>query len=267
MPDPVKVLYCAIPPLAWAWDNGGSIVCREHLQRLSAIDGSDLHVCTIGPKQWSPAAREIVKNFSAEYHPIEFPADNQDLNPPFWLLGRRWPFIFEKLALDKAQTDDDFAGLLARVEPDIVVVDYLLTALFVPSLFKSSARIITITMNPEAQLFGQSRRQNRIDAQSSNSMIAEARFKHFEREVYKRSDAVVAFAAGDLPRNMKTGAIAVCIEPALNEQVECWQPTENNHLFFVGNVAHYPNYLAVQWLAEEFAPELRKSTPERCRSR
>ena len=259
MRDQVKVLYCAFPTLPA--ENGGSIVCRQNIERLSEVANCRLHVCTINDKSVTSATNAIVKRFGADFHPIEFTTGNSDRNC-FFPLGRQWPFPLEQLALDKARTDSDFFTLMNAVEPDIVIVDYLLTALFVPSLFNSNARIITITINREAQFFGQLRRLNRIDGRSSNSMIAEARLRRFEREVYERSDAVVALSAGDIPSNRQPGTLAFCIEPALNDRTQRWQLTESNHLLFVGNINHYPNYLAIQWLAQECAPELLRIAPE-----
>jgi glycosyltransferase involved in cell wall biosynthesis len=258
MLNKIKALYCAVPPLAG--DNGGGIVCREHIQRLSEVEGCDLHVCAIGDKSITSLGRPVVDDFGATFHSINFTSTDQGIDS-FWLPGRRWPFTLEKLALDKAHTDGDFSRLLKQIQPDVIVVDYLLTALFVPSIFKSDARIITITMNREAIFFGQLRKLGKIDAQSSNSVIAEARLKRFEQDVYARSDAVVAFSPGDLPQHRNPDVITACIEPALNAETERWQLTESTHLFFVGNIVHYPNYLAIQWLANDFAPELRKVAP------
>jgi glycosyltransferase involved in cell wall biosynthesis len=273
MPEKLKVLYCTVVPLVG--DNGGTIVCREHIQRLSEVEGCHLHVCAIGHKSFTSLGRPVADNFDATFHSIDFSSTDVssfwskiaarflnriEVRPPFF--GRRWPFTLERTALDTRHTDDDFSQLLRQIQPNVIVIDYLFTALFIPSIFKSDARIVTITMNREAAFFRDLRKLGKTDGQSSNSIISEYRLKRFERDVYARSDAVVAFSPGDLPQQKNPDVITACIEPALNAETERWQLTESTHLFFVGNIVHYPNYLAVQWLANKFAPEFRKVAPE-----
>jgi glycosyltransferase involved in cell wall biosynthesis len=78
----------------------------------------------------------------------------------------------------------------------------------------------------------------------------------FERWVYRRSSAVVALTSADLPTFHGRPRIREVIPPAFDPSPERWSWTGRRYLSFVGSVGHYPNRLAVEWLATRLAPAL-----------
>jgi glycosyltransferase involved in cell wall biosynthesis len=255
MPKNLSVLYGTV--VSMIGDNGGSLVCREHVQRLAAVDSVDLHVCVMGPVSETTGSGKFVNSLGAKFHPIEFkPGRNASR---IWRLpGQLWPFSMEKLALEHPNVDVVFDRLVDQINPDVIMVDYLMTGLFIPSTFHRATRLVTITLNREASFYGQMRRLGRLGSDVSNSLIAQVRLALFERAVYGTSDAIVALSYGDVPKLLHSRVQKTVIEPALNEHSSRWRYREAGHIFFVGNISHFPNYLAVKWLAEKFSASLEK---------
>ena len=253
-----SVLYTTI--VSMVGDNGGSLVCREHVQRLAAVDSVDLHVCVIGPVYQTAGSGTFVNSLGAKYHPIEF-TSAADISDIRWSPAQRWPFSMEKLALERPKIDLAFDRLVDQINPDVVIVDYLMTCLFIPSIFRRTTRLATITLNQEASFYGQLRRSGRLGPEASNSLIAQIRLALFERAVYSTSDAVVALSGGDVPKLLNSRVKKAVIEPALDEHSSRWRYREAAHIFFVGNISYFPNYLAVKWLAEKFSPCLEENAP------
>ena len=119
-----------------------------------------------------------------------------------------------------------------------------------------------ITHNKEADLHAQMRRTARLQHGVSRSVVAQWRLGRFERAVLRSSDAVVFLSEGDLPDEHKSREHATVIEPVLDASPHRWTYTGCREIFFVGNIDHCPNFLAVRWLAEQFAPALAQSCPD-----
>ena len=258
MSDKLRVLYSTIVSLMG--DFGGSLVCREHVQRLAALESVDLNVCTIGVVSETERSRVFVNTLGANFHPIEF-APSDSTPHVCWSLAQRWPFLMEKSALRLPRIDLAFDRLVDQINPDVVILDYLMTGLFIPSIFRRAIRLVTITLNREASFYGQLRRMGRLGPDVSSSIVAQVRLALFEQAMYRTSDAVVALSPGDVPKLLHPRVQKNVIEPALDEHSSRWRFREAAHIFFVGNISHFPNYLAVQWLAEKFGPCLRKYAP------
>lgn len=257
----VKILYFTAVPLAKA-DNGGSIVCRYHVQQLAACEGFELHVSTFGNADQESGTREFVGAIVTGYHPIHY----RVAPPPsklvrIWSPAGRWPFLLKSEARAYSDVDWQFRTLVERLKPDIVVIDFLLSALFVSSVFSMPVRIITITLNKEAEFHAQMRRFGKLLPGVSTSIIAQWRLAHFERSVYCNSDTVVVLSQGDLPSDPRVRPRAAILEPILDESPDRWRFCKSQEFFFVGNTAHFPNFFAVKWLAEQFAPALAQRCP------
>lgn len=216
----IKVLYFTSTPLANA-NNGGSIVCRYHLERLADCESFELHASTFGTLEQVRDTRQFIESLGAQYHPIIYRAAR--LPSRFlrkWIPAWRWPFLLEHEALTHRDVDWQFRDLVDKLKPDIVVIDYVLAALFIRSIFSTRVRIVTITLNREAEFHAQMRRAGRLWPQISKSIIAEWRIARFERSVYHNSDAVIALSEGDLPTHL--GSRTVAIEPILDRSQDRW---------------------------------------------
>jgi hypothetical protein len=258
--EKTRLLYFTVVPMARA-DNGGSIVCRYHVQRLAACEGIDLHVCTFGAEGRMRDEGEFLRQIGVAYHPIhggaptavsKFKKKLRKLQKKY-SPSHRLPFMLEAEAMYNTAADNQFCALLKLLSPDIVVIDYLYSALFIKSVFSMPVRIITITLNREAEFHAEMRRLGKLDPNTSTSFLAQWRLSRFENAVYRNSDAVVALSRNDLPTTNKNTAV---LAPILDAPPRRWNCSGNRRMFFVGNIQHYPNFLAMKWLAEQFAPAL-----------
>lgn len=259
MANRLKVLYFTSVYLG-GQQSGGTLVCAEHIRILSSLDSVDLTVVTTGPG----AALGFIENsgtaqFNLDYRKLEKPLRPQvrSLRP-----SRRWPFPWELLAGSQPHIDENLGLLLLRTKPDVVVVDYVLSAIWAPNVYRTGIPCITITLNREAEFFSLARRLGNVQPDTSPTAVAEWRLNRFERWVYRNSAAVVALSKGDVPKTLPRGTEGLAIEPMLAAREPRWRYAATKRLFFVGNVAHFPNLEAIQWLATRFAPALASTDPE-----
>jgi glycosyltransferase involved in cell wall biosynthesis len=260
---PYRVLYFTAVDIG-SGDNGGAMVCREHIQRLVGSDRIELTVCSMESAGADRDQRvgEFVGAMGARHHHLtSSPSHDVQLDPRSWCPRLRWPFNWELAAMQRPHIDTGFLRLVRELRPDAVVVDYVLSAIYVTSLFRDPVRRITVTLNREAEFHRRARIRGALPPNVSHSPVVDWRVGRFERWVYNNSQAVVALTPNDLPRGLRRGVKTVVIEPVLDERSERWRFCGANQLFFVGNIAHYPNREAVEWLATRLAPQLERIQP------
>jgi hypothetical protein len=179
------------------------------------------------------------------------------------LAGRgRWPFSSEPFAVGQRHVDLAFKRLALTIQPDVVVIDYLFSALFIPSVFDLDTRRILVNLNNETKFFAEQCQLGRNNKRTSSSVMARWRLARFERAVCSKCDEVVGLSVNDFPPDISKVTRTRVLPPVLDASPMRWSPSGEASLFFVGNVAHYPNFLAIKWLAEEFAPALAEVMPK-----
>jgi glycosyltransferase involved in cell wall biosynthesis len=259
------ILFCTIVPL----DNssGGTIVCREHLQRIARTPGVkvDVFAPNIGEEN---ATGDFVQSLGATFHPLEWgiPTETGAALRRGCLFGLsasdRFAFMLEKQAFRNWRTDLHFREIFQQVRPDVIVLDYLYTALFLPSAFHCGVPVSVVTLNRERDFYRQQRELARLPADAADSSFAEWRLGRFEGEVYANADSLVVLSPNDIPADPVVAARTTVIEPVLEPCARKWSWADGRNLFFVGNIVHYPNFAAVRWLCESLAPALEKVDPE-----
>jgi Glycosyl transferases group 1 len=252
---PTRTLYFTAVPL-FPTTNGGALSCRNHVRRLAEDPEIDLVVCSTGPNEESEPNRQAVEPLGAEFAFLPFRDAPDGRLPLSRRIGRCWPFLFEASAVAQPHVDTLFMELVRTVEPQVVIVDYLPSASFVPSVYSAAVRRVTITLNRETNYYRELRRLGTLPPDASDSWVAERRLSHFERKVYRRSDGVVALAAADLPAWRGRPRLRVVIPPVFDPQLSRWHPTGSRSILYVGNVAHDPNRQAIEWLCTRLAPKL-----------
>jgi len=246
------ILFATVVPLDTS--SGGTIVCREHVHRIVGTPNSDIHIFA-HPGSSSCGSADFAASLGATFHPIEFSA-LPDERP---ISGH--PFSMERLAMLNPLIDLRFRELVAEIRPDVIVLDYLFTALFLPSAFYSWVPVVLVTQNREQEFFHDQRKLGRVGPGAANSKLAEWRLGRFENQVQAMSDHIVVLSSHDIPRDRQQAARTTVIEPMLEENAQKWHDEGRTNVFFVGNVNHYPNFAAVQWLCESFAPALATYAP------
>lgn len=253
---PIKVTYFTVVPLHYP-TSGGALCCRNHVRRLAQEPDVDLSVCVCGPPSDEPLNRSVVEPLGAEltFIPFRPSTDGSSAAPR---LARRWPFLYEAAALEHAHVEHDLMEALGHLQPDVVVVDYVPSASFARALYSGSLPRVTITLNREGAFYRDLLRHGEAPPGASPSRIAAVRAGRFERWVYRHSDAVVALTSSDLPAFGGRPHIRSAIPPAFDPSPTRWRWSGERRVLFVGNLGHYPNRLAVEWLATRLSPELER---------
>lgn len=244
-----KVLYFTVIVLGRP-DNGGSLVCRNHAQRIAETDGVELTICTFGvPPEHRVQERLFADSIGAHYIPIDAldrPRRQQS----------RWPFLLEVQSQTQCHVDGELCNILDSEQPDILVVDYLYSAAFIPSAYRrNNLRRVTITLNQEIKFFRELRHQEPLPPDTSSSPIAELRLLLFEQSIYSRSHGIVALCPEDLPFPRPTMRRTV-IRPIFDPKPQRWAGENGRDIFFVGDIRHYPNKFAVEWIVDRLSPAL-----------
>jgi hypothetical protein len=251
----IRTVYFTAVPL-FPDTNGGALCCRNHVHRLARDPTVDLVVCSTGPPDHGVLNREALEASDVEYRFLPFAAPSSRRPLRSWA-RRHWPFLYENDALAHPEIDGLFAAELRELDPDAVIVDYVPSASFVPSVYRRrSPPLVTITLNREGDYYRRLQRDRTLPPGSSASTVAVWRATRFERWVYEHSDAVVALAAGDLPRGPGRPRLREVISPVFDPHPTRWRDTGSRAVLFVGNIAHPPNRPALDWLCTRLAPAL-----------
>jgi glycosyltransferase involved in cell wall biosynthesis len=251
------ILFATIVPLDSS--SGGTIVCREHLRSIAAAAGTETHVyAPPGRSQGDP--RDFPTSVGAVFHPLDLAPPGADYPGRPAVSGH--PFSMERHAAENWRVDQRFCEIATEIQPDVIIIDYLYTALFIPSAFCSGVPVVMITLNREREFYRDQRGLGRVPPQARNSQLAEWRLGRFENEVHAMADHIVVLCSHDIPRQRQQAARTRVIEPMLQEHARKWCHGGAVNIFFVGNINHYPNYSAVRWLCQCLAPALASSAPE-----
>jgi glycosyltransferase involved in cell wall biosynthesis len=249
---PVAAVYFTAVPLHMA-SNGGALVCREHIERLASDPAVDLLVALAGPPEHERGSAAVAEAAGARfaYFPFRPTATRAVWSP----VRGRWPFLYEATALEQPHVDASLVATLRKEAADVLVCDYVPSAVLIPSAYSAPVCRVTITLNREGDFYRELRRLGRLPPDASSSPVAAWRAARFERWVYRHSDCVVALTPGDLPR-LGRRAMGAVIPPVFEPKPVQWRDAATDNVFFVGNIGHYPNYTAVEWLATKLAPAL-----------
>lgn len=254
-PNLRRVLFCTMMPPDLI--NGATLVCQHHLKAISDA-GYEIHLATQVSSHEDEFVQFVDSLNRVVVHPFFFLSGP---TAPRKTLAWKYAFLHERGANERSDIDSDLLRLAKSVNPDVIIFEFLYTALFFPSAFSLETPVVTITQNNETNFYREKRKVS-WDWDASNSEIANWRLARFERNVYLASDGVITLTSNDLPKDIARSRHCCVCEPMLEVKDRTWQHPDSPSVFFVGNVAHYPNLLAVRWLCYEFAPHLLRTCRE-----
>ena len=236
-----KVVYFSREDLS-RLDYGGALICRNTARRIAQTVGVDLTICCTGPSGQVERICTFANSIGAKFVPIVF---KEPKVPDI-----KNAMMFEVESKTYRHVDEEFSELLDSIGADTLVVDYLYSAMYIPSAFKRrSLRRITVTLNREVAYA----RELRLRGMLSGSSVLRLFF--YEQMIYSRSNSVIALTSKDLPAPRPMTRRFVL--PALfDPKVKRWNGAGSKSLFFVGNVGHHPNKKAVEWIVLRLAPAL-----------
>lgn len=259
----LRVAYFTTVGLTPVGKNGGSMCCRNHLSRIANDPDVDCVAYLAGPSFNEVPSLEYAKTVVRDAH--YFPFNDKALGPTNSLVGlswagKKWPFWQELEAISQQDIGVRLAEALLRDRPDVLVVDYLYSALYVRDLYALGLPVVLITLNREADFYRDMRWRGVHFYDQPASRVAEWRLRRFEAQAYRKSAAVVAIGRHDVPRAARRRAH--WISPFLDRSDQRWSFNNSRSLFFIGAHHHYPNHQAIEWLATRFCPELALQAPD-----
>jgi glycosyltransferase involved in cell wall biosynthesis len=255
----IRVLYFTIVSLDTA-GNGGGLCCRNHVARLAADPNIALFAMLTGPIAPTEATDAFFAGLKVPYHFQPFRESharhgkNDLLSSAKSAAQEIFQIPWEMQSLYQEHVEDKIAWAVRAYSIDVVVIDYLPSALFV-HLPRGDAKTVLINLNREGDFLRDRIRLGHSPHGKFAAAVSLSRTRRFERRTAAAVDQVVAIGPPDLPKH-KVRRPPICITPYLDPKPERWRYTGSRRAFFVGGIGHYPNRLAIEWLTGKLAPAL-----------
>lgn len=260
----LRIVYFTCVPLNDA-TNGGRQCCRNHLERLNADPDLELNAIAAGPAGDEAGTLEYFRSRGIDgrfiaYKQVSRSSRGAPRTALPWATGR-WPYLNEVEAREQNHVDRTLRAYVIAREADCILIDYLPSAYFVPSLFLIGTPVVSITLNREADFY-----QEMVDRKITlygrpANRIAKFRLRLAEARIHWSSRAVATIGRHDMPRRFLGRPRTFWIPPYLDPKAEPWSYSGSQDMFFVGNQGHFPNRDAIEWLATQFAPRLAGVAP------
>jgi glycosyltransferase involved in cell wall biosynthesis len=155
-------------------------------------------------------------------------------------------FPWETQRLNQQHVSDGVDWAIRAYNIDTIIIDYHPSALFL-KLLRSDVRTVLIALGMSHHGW-------------LSAKISLFRARLFERRKNSEVDKVIVSGQPDAAR-YPLRSTPVCITPYLDRKPGKWSLQAGKGLFFVGNIAHYPNRMAIDWIAQKFAPHLLRLCP------
>lgn len=249
-------------------EGGGAICCKNHIDAMAHDPKINLRTVIAGPKNREQATIKYISSLGVPFDYL--PSDEIRKFDPLRHLryfSRKFPFSYEKNLRNKRHVDGSFSEILQKHSADAVVIDHLPSALYLPSLLDSSMPRCVVKFNREAEFHREAyiRRKQKSGKKVRNSFLlskAFARWKKIEENIQNKCHGIVALSKNDLPKDKSESYLTAVIPPFLEFSDQQWTQSKNRKISFVGNISHFPNSLAIEWICKRFAPALAKLDPE-----
>ncbi len=254
--EPLKVAYLTVVPISWI-NNGGSLVCRSHLRELSQDPTLQVTAITIGPAELQEADKGFIEALGCEAHHIPLGEATASAKPPRETFLDVFLHQQELIARNYRGVDEAACRFVEEGGFDAIVVDWLFTACYVPSIFGLSTPATMITLNREAEFYALESSFSKHEFFSrAVDRLLQWRLSRLERSIYSSCQGIVALTSNDLPQSLSPDAAVAVIPPLLRGRATRWRHPGNKRVFFVGNFNHFPNRLAAEWICSKLAPEV-----------
>jgi glycosyltransferase involved in cell wall biosynthesis len=260
----MRVLYFTVTPLADE-GNGGSICCRNHVRRLAEDGDIELFAMVAGSFAAESATMQFFASLgvTAHYQPYyvdRYYPEGKSLRA---LAAFAWKMLFqfpwETQRLNQQHVSDGVDWAIRAYKIDTIIIDYHPSALFL-KLLRSDVRTVLIALNREGDFYADMIALGMSHHGWLSAKISLFRARLFERRKNSEVDKVIVIGQPDAAR-YPLRSTPVCITPYLDRKPGKWSLQAGKGLFFVGNIAHYPNRMAIDWIAQKFAPHLLRLCP------
>lgn len=260
----MRVLYFTVTPLVDD-GNGGSICCRNHVRRLAEDDDIELFVMVAGSFAAEAATMQFLNSFgvTAYYQPYyidrQYPEGKSFSDVASFIWKILFQFPWETQRLNQQHVGDGVDWAIRAYNIDTLIIDYHPSALFV-TLPRNDVRTILVGLNREGDFYSDMIGLGMSHHGPLAAKISLLRARLFERRKNLEVDKLVVIGKPDAP-GYSLRSEPACITPYLDPKPQRWSHHPDQRLFFVGNIAHYPNRLAIEWIVRTFAPQLWEACP------
>ncbi len=250
-------MYFTVTNISSTELNGGAICCRNHIKRLSEDGGIDLFVVLSGNQEQEESSISYLDSIGVKGIFISFkkPEQNQKTKRSFF--QRFASFHWEEIAHDQTHVDSAVVEAISSHKADMLLIDYFYSALFCRKALRISPRNALITFNREVEFYLDWIKATTLKgAKPFSKAISTIRLWFNERSIYKRMNTVIALSPPDMPKHKGT-----YVTPYLDPRPVQWKPNSSQTIFFVGNIEHFPNRSAIEYIITKLAPAVTSVLP------
>jgi len=255
----MRAVYFTIVPL-FDESNGGNICCRNHVRRIAADPSIELSVVAAGLAAWEAGTKRFLEECAVPGTFVTLSTDN--VRPEGHSLRDIARFAstmvlqspWDAPALNQQHVAQTVDNVVASFAASWLIVDYLPSALYVKP-DRSRVRTALVKLNREGDFY-RDLLVTRNQYGRWRRAASLARWRRKERTIESSFDKVIAIGPPDLPRHLPEARTAVAT-PWL-DRPRTWRWTGSRRVCFVGNVNHFPNRSAVDWIATRLAPEVER---------
>jgi hypothetical protein len=255
----MRVLYFTIVSLT-AEGNGGSICCRNHVRRLAADPDIELFALAAGPSTWIEDTAAFFDElgvphlFALIHERLPQHRANKISEIAKFALTMVFQYPWEVVSLDQPAIQHFLNHMIVTHAIDVVVIDFHQSALFLKLPLKN-ARSVVIGLNREGDFYKDMLDMGLSHHGSLTGPISLMRCRNFEKRINRAVDKVVTIGAPDMPRYPLPNQPQY-ITPYLDPKANGWRYSATRRAFYVGEINHWPNRLAINWMAKRLAPAL-----------
>jgi glycosyltransferase involved in cell wall biosynthesis len=170
------------------------------------------------------------------------------------LRAKAFDFPWERHAKTQHHIQNRINWAIAQYGIEALVIDYFPSALYI-HLPRADIATVLITLNREGDFYRDQIRLAATRRGSLHRLISLYRWRRRERKTYAAVDKVVTIGPSDLPKH-EVRSTPICITPYLDPKPQQWRYSAGYSAFFVGDINHYPNRLAIEWITRRLAPAL-----------
>lgn len=162
------------------------------------------------------------------------------------------------LAYNQPHVDEAVIDTIASQNADILVIEYLYSALLCPRAIKTATRAVLVTQNNETDFYW--RFLKSVTKSRFKMVMKSMRLIHLwltEQSIFSSMEKIIGLKPLDAPKSKGT-----YITPYLDSKLQQWQPNASRTIFFVGNITHYPNREAIEYIITKLAPAVTVLLPD-----
>jgi hypothetical protein len=242
----LKVVYFGIGDIG-SDDSGGSIFCRNQIKRMSADEGIELFVIIASKQEHETGSLSYLNSLGVRGRFIAWRGQPDEHRT---LLQKVTQIPYEHFTDDQHHVDEAITDAVVSSGADILFINFLYSVLLCPKAIAVAPKTVLLTANRETELQWEFLKSTRSWYKIPLYAIGLARLWLKERSIFRSMDQIIALAPPDVPKHHN----GLYITPYLDPKPHQWKLNSSRTIFFVGNIAYYPNREAIEYIITKLAP-------------